>query len=245
VSLTLFTQNLLELSTTTVTVNPAAAAASPINRVYDRFKSLQYVGGSIAQTDIDADLGAASTAAVTAWADFSHTINGVSPILYGDAAVIGTTQLDTFAATGADFLRTIASQTLRYWRQRIPAMAAAPKLGEYFLGVPQVVATAPEYPSDEIDQGNVSRDESPAGFVWKSSKGATRYRLNYHWAYLPDSDWTILKTAFDQALQSAKPFPMLDNDGTLRWVEFVDGSLTRRRVFQNTNDVTVSFLEAL
>lgn len=242
-SLTLLTQNLLEASTATVTVSPAAASGKPVSRVYDRRKSLQYEGGSAAQTDIDADL--ASNLAVTAWAFLNHTATGVTVNLYGDTAVIGTNLRDSVAATGADWLRTFASLSMRYWRARIPVMGAAPKLGEYFLGTHYSIVTEPEYGSEEEQQGQVQIDTSPAGYDWAASKGSARYRLTYRWTGMPDTDWTSLKAAYDQTSQSVKFFPMIDNDGTVRWVRFEKDSLKRGRRFLSVNEVEVAFLEVL
>lgn len=255
-TVTFLATNLLESGT--VTSSPTAGTAKPLSRLYDRDKALQYQPQSLwgfydiaplglalkgfGQVDIDIDLAAATS--VTAWALLNHNITGVTVTLYGDSFSPPTTTRDSFAATAADVLRTFATLSLRYWRIRIPAMTIPPAVGELFLGAATSLPE-PEYGSEEEQRGNVRRDQSPAGYVWKTRPGAARYALTYLWPRLIDSDWTLLKAAFDASSQSAKAFPLLDNDGTVRWVEFVKDSLRRGRVFANQSDVRVELLDAL
>lgn len=242
--ITLFSQNLLETAAA-VTVSPAALAAKPITRISDRDKGPQYEGGSAAQTDIDIDLSA-SPSPVTGWALVNHSIAGVTALLFGDNATPPTTQRDSVALTGADILRTFASLTLRYWRLRIPVMAAAPKIGELLLGVPRTVTQNPFVrQSGVITRGNVRRDLSPAGYGWAARLGAKRIRLPYGWTSLSEADLVTLEAAFDEVDQGAKNLLIQDVEGTLRWVAWVSPELVPVPLGDEEFEVAVELEEAL
>ncbi len=241
-TLTLLTNNLLELTTSAVSVSPAAEASKPLSRVYDRDRSIQYQGGSAAQTDIDIDLGKGYD--VSAWSLLTHNATAVTVTLFGNTSTPPFTSRDSFSADGTDIFRTFATLTLRYWRVRIPALAVAPKIGELFLGTIWILPT-PEHESEEEMQGNVQRDESPGGYVWKARKGMARNRLIYRWHDMTDANWMILRTAYDETFQGAKAFPLLDFDNAVRWVEFVPDRLRRVRHAADHNEVDVTLQDAL
>ena len=242
-SLTLLTQNRLEDTTSTVTVSVAAATGKPVTRVYDRRKSLQYEGSAAVQTDIDVDLG--SSLACSAWAFLNHNISGFTLELFAEDASPPTVSQDSLDPAAADFLRTFTEATKRYWRARLPDLGATvPLVGEFFLGVHKTLPN-PSYGQGELYRGLVERDETRAGYVWKARLGTVRTELALHWNVMTDANWTILKAAFDQAYQSAKPFPMIDHDSNLWFVEFKENSLRRRRLFTGLNEVEATFLQVL
>lgn len=242
-SLIFFAQNLLE-SATTVAVSPAAASGKPVTRVYDRDRGPQYEGGSVAQADIDIDFGAAT--AITGWALVNHTAAGVTVTLFGDSFTPPTTSRDSIAATGADFLRTFASLSLRYWRIRIPIMAAAPKIGELLLGNPRTVSQNPFVrQSAVIALANVQRDVSPGGYGWAVRKGVKRIRLPYGWTSVGTTDVQTLLSAFDEVDQGAKNLLVQDVSGTLRWMAWVSPEVNPIPIGGGEYELAIELEEAI
>lgn len=237
-SVTIFAKNLLESAT--VTASPAAGTTKPLSRLYDRDRALQYQPqspwgfydiapisvtlGKPGQIDIDIDLG--SSLPVTGWAVVNHTITGVTVTLFGDDASPPTTSRDTFAATAVDTFRSIATQTKRYWRVRVPATASAQAIGELMLGVPAVITENPFVrDSGRHVLGNVVRDTSPAGYTKATKKGVSRVRLPYRWPALSDANLALLKTAYADCDEGAKKVMVLDELGVLRWMDWTSASL--------------------
>jgi hypothetical protein len=244
VSLILFGQNLLEATTSLVTVSPVANAAKPITRIFDRDRGPQYEGGSIAQTDIDIDLGSAQT--VSAWSLINHNATGVTVTLYADTTSPPTTVRDSFSATGVDTLRTFASLSFRYWRIRIPALTPVPKIGEVLLGVPRTITQNPFLrTSPTVTLANVARDLSPGGFSWAVHKGAKRIRLPFGWTAMPAADITTLTALYDEVDQGAKNLLVQDPLGTLRWMFVKTPALTPVPVGKGDVEVELELEEAL
>lgn len=212
---TLFARNYLEESASVVTVSPAAMAAKPITRIFDRDLTLQYEGGSAAQTDIDADLGSALL--VRAVAFLNINITGVTISIRADASSPGTTERGTLAATSANAV-VLVNQTLRYWRFRIPAMAFAPKIGQILLGVPRTVSLNPILDSDaRAGRYNVRVDESTGGFPWGTKLGAKRTVLRPAWNAIPAADLAEYQAAADET-DGIKHLLITDELSVLRWM---------------------------
>jgi hypothetical protein len=219
VSLTLFAANLLE-SATTVTVT-SSATNKPITRVYDRDRALRWEGGSAAQMDIDVDLGAAT--AVSALGLLAHNVTGASGVtLYGDSSSPATTLRATSVPDGDDVLVTFGSQTLRYWRIRMPTMASAATLGELLLGVPRTITQNPTLPSGRPHAvGNVRRDLSPGGYSWSVRRGEPRATLPLTWRGMSEADLATLDAAYDECREGSKKLLVQLPAGTLYWCDWI------------------------
>lgn len=242
-SVIFFAQNLLE-SATTVAVSPAALTAKPITRIYDRDRGPQYEGGSVAEADIDIDFGVAT--AITGWALVNHTATGVTVTLFGDSSTPPTTSRDSFSATGVDVLRIFGSLSLRYWRIRIPVMAAAPKIGELLLGNPRTVSQNPFVrQSAVVAVANVQRDVSPGGYGWTVRKGVKRVRLPYGWTSVSTADVQTLLGAFDEVDQGAKNLLVQDISGTLRWMAWVSQEMNPVPIGGGEYELTIELEEAI
>lgn len=238
-SIILLGENLIEASTATVTVT-SAASGKPITRVYDRDRSLQWEGGSAAQMDIDVDLGASPTAA-DAFALVNHNITGVTVTLYGDNSSPPTTSRATSAPASADVLVTFTTQTLRYWRVRIPVMASAARLGELLLGTRRTISQNPTLPSGRAHTvGNVRRYLSPGGYPWAVQRGDKRAALRMDWRGLSETDLTALENAFDDCDQGAKHLVVQDSGGTVRWMRWLNERLDPEASGRSTDLVDVS-----
>ena len=242
-ALTLFAENLLE----TATVTAPVVDLSPLSRLYDRDHGPQYEPGfeqawapfyaifplplaldglALAQIDIDIDLGSAKP--VSGWAAVNHNITGVTATLFGDSSFPPTTSRDSVAPAGATFLRTFATLTLRYWRLRIPAMAVAPMIGEFLLGVPHTIAQNPILESaGRVVVGNVVRDRTPAGYPRKTKRGAPRVRLSYAWNHMDSAtDYAALAAVFALLDEGARNLLVKDEMDVLRFMEVADSELT-------------------
>jgi len=243
VSLTLFAESLLESATVTASVGDLY----PLARLYDRDHGPQYSPGfpqawapfydivplpitldglALAQVDIDVDLGSNKT--VSAWALINHNVTVVTASLFGDTTFPPTTSRDSVAPAGVTFLRTFASLSLRYWRLRIPAMAVAPSIGEFMLGVPHTITQNPILESaGRVIVGNVARDRTPFGYPRKTKKGAARTRLPYAWNHLVSAtDYAALVAVFAIIDEGAKNLLVKDEMDVLRFMEVTDNELT-------------------
>jgi len=244
VPLTLFAENLLE----SAAVTAAIGDLSPLARLYDRDHGPQYVPGfeqawnwgmagfplpfaalggpALAQVDIDIDLG--SNKSVSAWALVNHNVTGVTATLFGDTTFPPTTSRDSLDPLATTFLRTFTPLSLRYWRLRIPAMAVAPLIGEFMLGVPHTITQNPILESaGRVIVGNVARDRTPFGYPRKTKKGAARTRLPYAWNHLVSAtDYAALVAVFAIIDEGAKNLLVKDEMDVLRFMEVTDNELT-------------------
>jgi hypothetical protein len=237
VPLTLFAENLLE----TATVSAPVVDLFPLSRLYDRDQGPPYIpdfeqawtpfydivplpvtldGPALAQIDIDMDLGSAKT--VSAWALVNHNLTGVTVTLFAGSSFPPGSTIDSLDPAGATFLRSFATQTLRYWRLRIPAMAVAPQIGELMLGVPREISLGPLREDGTIEiLVNVVRDRTPAGHAQATKRGPRRVALPCHWNALPDADRLSFTAALDDLSDSARNLLIRDPLGVLRWVSWV------------------------
>lgn len=240
-SLILFAHNLLELGTVTA----AAAAAFPKERLYDRDRGPQWQADAVAQRDIDVDLGAGVSLSASAWALVNHNLTVAVEIRTSSDGVTFGTLVDSATPAGVDpFLRTFTLATSRYWRIRIPAGASAASIGELLLGVPVTLPTEPTEIAETVE-GNVRRDESPAGFAWRVKRGAPRRRVEFSWDMLPESDYAELLEAFADTEDGAKALLVQDPSGVLRWMEFAAPRIRSAVRVRDWRGTAVSFLEAL
>jgi hypothetical protein len=243
VSVTLFGQNLLA-DAAALTVSPAALATKPLSRIADGDRGPQYEGGSVAQADIDIDLGSAQS--VEGWALVNHNASGVTVTLYGSSTSPATDVRDSFAATGADVLRTFAALSFRYWRIRIPALASAPLIGEALLGVPRVITDNPFLDRRRrATVGNVHRDRSPGGYAWAVQRGAQRTRLSWGWSALSDANLARLEAAYDDTEQGATKLLVQDELGALRWMDWTDAELEFAAIGAGLNEAAIVLEQAL
>lgn len=197
-----------------------------------------------------------STARVNSHYLYGRSLTTVN-VAVGDTSPPGTTQSTTNTPAPADPLYTIFTPaTRRYWRIYFTnpltlSLGDGPyQAGEILLGVPNVLGnpstTFARSPGvSEAQSGNVQVDESPGGFVWKVKKGAPRWSATYGWAFMSDADWTALLQAYAECSEGAKPFVLIDVDGTARWVEIVSTNLARKRYMTDRNDVELELREAL
>lgn len=244
--LLLLGQNVLELTTSVVTVT-SEAAGKPKTRLYDRDRGPQWEGSSAAQQDIDVDAGVGVSVSFDNLGLVNHNLAGVQLTFYADTFFPPTTQRAQFTVTGTDSLQSLAgTYTQRYSRIRIPAFAAAPKIGDFLLGTRRTITRKPVYGRvDRAAVGNVVRDESPGGYAWKLKRGAKRIRLKYGWDHGITAERDVLEALFDDVDQSAKFLLVQDIEGATRWTEFVKAEFGSANASNGRHAFELELLEAL
>lgn len=227
-------QNYLDAATVTVTTTAPGSSAA---RLYDRIRSaVQCTASGAAQWDIKVDLGA-SPSAVTDFSVHGHNLGVAGIVLAYSDDDVSYTDHDTFTGTsGTDLFRTVSTQTRRYWRQRVPAFASAPAVGEFVLGTATTISVDPAYDPGPVDiqVGHVDVRRARGGARLGLQLGSGRRSLRLSWNLLPDSDWQNLLTFFATVKESAQPFAIQDQDGTARWVELLSPTLEGQRVHRQT-----------
>lgn len=242
--ITIFSRNLLETAAA-ITVT-SALAGKPKERLFDRDRGPQSEATGAGQWDLKVDLGGLP-GPVTAFGVFNANLAVAGIALASSPDDIVYTDRDAYTGvSGTDVLRTFGVQTLQHWRYRVPNFASAPKIGEFFLGKPHVISKSPSYAPGPIDRvvGAVEREETQGAYVRKLRRGEARTGFVWTWNNLED-DWATMLQVFSEIGESAKNFPIIDLDGTVRWVECVNAILEGDRVHPGRRRVVLELLEAL
>ena len=246
----LFGKNILDQSGVTVT-SSSALSTKPITRVYDRDRGPQWEAAAAGSTTITVDQ-ASLALPLTDYFIGNHNL-GVNSILLDSSPdnAVWTNRATFNGTSGTDIWSTISTQSIRYWRLTMPVFASAPAIGEYFLGAAIEISKEPAYGAvtDGVE-GNVSRRRAVGGYVRKARLGEETLSFRWSWNLLPEADWDNLVTFFGDIGESAKHFPLMDVDGSIRWVELLTPRLVGQRVFQVSSgsflrSVSLEFQEAL
>jgi hypothetical protein len=210
----------------TVVATSGTALASYLN---DADAGPQWVADTTAAQTLTIDTGAAPVAPFArTLALVHHNLPvGTAVAVDGSADAATWTPLGTLLVIADPFLADLPAQTQwRYWRVRLPALAAVARLGEILLGIPYMIADNPNLPTGKpAIVGNVARDRSPAGYPWNTQKGLARRRYDYRWAALPDADLAFLEAAYAACANGARPLVLEDQLGTALWVTWEDAQL--------------------
>lgn len=247
----IFAENLIETALT-VTVQPPAAPATPLSRLFDRDKGPQYQHGGDqrwampviftlpmamgvpTQTVIDIDLGSAKP--VSGWALVNHAITATVR-LYADATFPPTTERTNVAAvSGVHFLKTFGPVSFRYWRVIIPTVTVA--IGEMLLGTPRVLTEEPILESAGTGVvGNVGRDRSRSGYLKATRRGIGRGHSEYGWDGAEQADRDLIMTAFTDADEGAKKVLLLDATGQVRWCDWLNEEITPKPIGKSRYEI--------
>ena len=212
--ITLYTRNILETGTVTVTGDPDDGF--PESRLYDRAISLFWKDTITEAKNFVVDQGAAGNLAVDFLAVQRHNFSGAdmqwqysNDNFSGD---INDAVTDWNQGDNNQIIKTIAAAaTHRYWRVTLASMAN-PKCGEIFMSLGRTfeVKASPSPAYGEKD--NVQWNRTVGGLE-RSTKFGEEKRVREYGLFLSASDLTEFKAAMTELNGYAKPFYIKDDEG--------------------------------
>lgn len=212
--ITLYTRNILETGTVTVTGDPDAGF--PESRLYDRAISLFWKDTITEAKNFVVDQGAAGNLAVDFLAVQRHNFSGADmQWQYSNdnfSADINDAVTDWNQGDNNQIIKTIAAAaTHRYWRVTLASMAN-PKCGEIFMSFGRTfeVKASPSPAYGEKD--NVQWNRTVGGLE-RSTKFGDERRVREYGLFLSASDLTEFKAAMTELNGYAKPFYIKDDEG--------------------------------
>jgi len=207
----LYTRNILETGTVTVTGTPDAGY--PEARLYDRHISLYWKDTVTEAKVFQIDQGAANILAVDFLAIEKHNFNGkVMSWEYSDnnidwtAAVIGWTQGDN-----NQIIKTLgAALTHQYWKVTV-ASIANPQCSEIFMSYGYEFDYIEKSPYSLTDQDNVVWVPSIGGLERSTKFGEERWVKGYE-VYFTGTQRTNFESAMGDLDSYSKPFYLKDDE---------------------------------
>jgi len=235
----LFANNVLE--TGALTSSPTTPL---LERLKDRDRGPQWSGAGTGTHDIRVALPFGIT--VNAIALVNHNVMVSIEVAGSDTEAFGA-PFATALVTEDPFLLTFGSPvTFKRFNIRIPIGGPEPRIGELFLGVPQVLRSPTAGVSGRAIAGNVVRDESPAGYTWSVKRGASRVRFDYAWnAITVATDQVALDTSYAESAEGSKKIVVRDPFGVARWMEITDAELAGDTLSGVLNSARLTLVEAL
>lgn len=210
--ITLYTRNILETGTVTVTGTPDTGF--PESRLYDRAISLFYKDTVSENKEFKADQGAADILAIDFLAIHRHNFSGKNIYWQSspDDFSTSTNHANWQPADNTQIIKTISSPvTERYWRLYIYSLVN-PKCGEIFMSYGRTfeVKTSPSPAYGEQD--NVQWNRTVGGLE-RSTKFGEERRVREYGLFLSASELTEFKAAMDELNSYAMPFYIKDDEG--------------------------------
>ena len=212
--ITLYTRNILETGTVTVTGDPDDGF--PESRLYDRAISLFWKDTITEAKTFRVDQGAAGNLAVDFLAMHRHNFSGAAmqwqysnDNFSGD---INDAVTDWNQGDNSQIIKTIAAAvTQRYWQVTLASMAN-PMCGEIFMSLGRTfeVKASPSPAYGEKD--NVQWNRTVGGLE-RSTKFGEEKRVREYGLFLSASDLTEFKAAMAELNGYAKPFWIKDDEG--------------------------------
>lgn len=238
--------NLLEEGTVTVANE---STAQPKERLFDRDIGLTYRSpASTATREIKVNK-TGNAEPVTAWVVSScHGFVGATLTLDSSPDGAAWTTRDTFAPTSCGAIRrSITSVTADWWRLQSTGTTGTIDIGEVLF---TKAFTLPKIPAAHGPHhallGNVARQESLGGHVWKARLGEERWEADWALHNVKTSDRDAVLDFFRDDLDGGSKFLYLtDPEGTTRWAEWVDAEARFEGKPINLWDVTLRFREVL
>lgn len=216
------------LETSLVTV-PGAALDRPGERLFDRLTGPLWEDTASGTRIIPWDQGASPLATDGVVGAAGHNLGGLTLTVQSDdnAGFASPTTLGSVVPAGTAAWRiTGTASAERYWRLTIASAVAPPRLGELLASQGFLF---PFGPSDANlhrgRRGKGTKHESEAGVVLGYRRGATRWIWTATIPHFTLAYKTQFETLFEDLDGGFKPFFFVDEDGSLRWVEWVDPEL--------------------
>ena len=215
-SITLYTRNILESGTVTVTGDPDAGY--PESRLHDRHISLYWKFTGTQATNFVIDQGASGNVAVDFLAIESHNFN-LEDIQwqYSTTGAWAGEEVDavtdwTQDGNGQIIKVMVAAQTKRYWRITLTSMVN-PQCSEIFMSYGQEFDIMQSPGPDAHFESNVSWRRTQGGLERSTKFGDARKVRRYNLFLENAGDLLTLRTAIDDLDEFSKPFYLKDHEG--------------------------------
>jgi len=211
-TITLYTRNILETGTVTVTGTPDTGFLE--SRLYDRHVSFYWkVDGTQAST-FHVNQGASDNKAIDFLAIEGHNFDGedMQWQYSTDDSSWSDATTDWSQSGNSQIIKTLgSSQTKQYWRVTVASMQN-PRCCEIFMsyGYEFDVRVQPRSERTEID--NVSWRRTVGGLERSTKFGDTR-RVRSYGLQLDSTDLTSFRAAMDDLDEYSKPFFIKDDEG--------------------------------
>jgi len=218
----LFTYNILELGTVTVTGTPDTGF--PEERLYDRSIGFYWKYTNTGDISIEVDQGASGNLAVDALIIDKHNFNGRTMHWeYSDNGSDWTPAVTSWAqGDNNQIVKTLsAAITHRYWRVRVIS-AVNPQCTEVYIGYGYPFQVRFDEPPEESDLDNVVWEETIGGLENSNKLGEERNLRSYS-VFLDDgigSSLTLWKTAKSYLDSYSKPFYLKDHEDNYKFSRF-------------------------
>ncbi len=213
--ITLFTDNILERGTVSVTGSPDSGY--PEERLWDRGISLFWLVSGTQETVIQVDQGATGNVAVDFLSIESHNFDGET-ISWQHSATGTFTGEETDAVTpwvqsgnGQIIKELGAPVTARYWRVVITSMSG-PTASEVFMGLGNTFDLMFAPAAQLGTEANVTWRATVGGPERSTRFGLKRKTRSYGLFLDNDTDLATLRTALDYLDDFSKPFYLKDHE---------------------------------
>ena len=241
--ITLFTKNLLEDGTVTVTGTPDTGF--PESRLYDRAVSLYWKDTATAAYTFHVDQGAAISDDIDFLAIEKHNFDGedmqwqwsTDDAAWSDAAT------DWTQSGNAQIIKTIGSAlNKRYWRVTVSSLSN-PQCSEIFMseGLTLDLLYSPGPSGKHVS--NIRWQRSMGGLERSTKKGARRRQRAYP-MFLSAAELTSLRAAFDNLDELRKPFYIKDHEDDYWMARLMDDPTENWDNISNKH-ITLNLIEQL
>jgi len=213
-SITLYTRNILETGTVTVTGTPDTGY--PEARLHDRAVSLYWKDTVTEAKDFTVDQGASGNLAVDFLAVFRHNFSGIAmQWQYSNddfSADVNDAVTDWTQGDNNAIVKVMGSaETQRYWRVTLASMAN-PKCGEIFMSFGRSFDVMQSPASVAGENDNVRWHRSVGGLE-RSTKLGEAVRHRQYTLFLSASELTSFQAAMAELDEYSRPFWIKDDAG--------------------------------
>lgn len=220
--ITLYTYNILESGTVTVTGTPDTGY--PESRLYDRAVSFFWKDTVTEAKTFHVDQGASNILDVDFLAIEGHNFSGQDmQWQYSTddfAADINDAVTDWTQADNEQIVKTLSpAMNKRYWRVTVTSMTN-PLCGEIFMGAGRTFEVKAKPSPVRFERDNVQWNRTIGGLERSTKFGPVRRGWEYHF-YLDSTDLASFQAAMDDLDDYLKPFYLKDHTGTYMLVRLL------------------------
>lgn len=246
--ITLYTRNILETGTVTVTGTPDTGF--PESRLYDRSISLFWKDTVTEAKTFVVDQSASDNLAVDFLAIEKHNFSGADIQWQWStdnfSASINDAVTDWTQTDNTQITKTLTTAlTKRYWRTTLSSMAN-PKCGEIFMSYGYEFKVRFDNPPKLMSEANTKWSQTVGGIERSTKFGDKRKVRNYSIFLSTSAELDNFRAAIDDLDDYSKPFYIKDHEGDYWICRFQDVPQEEPVTDENTVTViNVSFIEML